>query len=94
MPIAINCTPEKIEIATIIAVYPCGRSGFKILPIISIIAITIPKPEKSTPIIIENHTYVAKEGQCIFFLASQYHSVGLNDCDERCAIVGNISYRF
>ncbi len=51
-------------------------------------------PTGTAPIIIENHTYVAKEGQCIFFLASQYHSVGLNDCDERCAIVGNILYRF
>jgi hypothetical protein len=51
-------------------------------------------PTGTAPIIIEDHTYVAKEGQCIFFLASQYHNVGSNKCDGRCAIIGNVSYRF
>ena len=51
-------------------------------------------PEGTAPIVIENETREVKEGQCIFFLASNYHSVGLNDCDGRCAIVGNILYRF
>ena len=51
-------------------------------------------PEGSAPITIENETYEVKEGQCIFWLASNYHSVSENDCDGRCAIVGNILYRF
>ena len=51
-------------------------------------------PKGFAPIIIENETYDIKEGQCVFFLASQYHSVGPNDCDGRCVIVGNILYRF
>ena len=51
-------------------------------------------PEGAAPIIIENETYNIKEGQCLFFLASKYHSVSKSDCDGRCAIVGNILYRF
>ena len=51
-------------------------------------------PKGTASIIIENETQEIKEGQCIFFLATQYHSVGLNNCDDRCAIVGNILYRF
>ena len=51
-------------------------------------------PKGTAPIIIENETHEVKEGQCIFFLASQYHTVSPNDCDGRCAIVGNILYRF
>jgi hypothetical protein len=51
-------------------------------------------PEGSAPIIIENEAHEIKEGQCIFFLASQYHSVYPKNCDGRCAIVGNILYRF
>ena len=50
-------------------------------------------PEGAGPIIIENKTYEVKEGQCIFFLGSQWHSVVQNDCDGRCAIVGNILYK-
>jgi hypothetical protein len=51
-------------------------------------------PEGTAPITIENETCEVKEGQCIFWLASNYHSVSVNDCDGRCAIVGNILYRF
>ena len=51
-------------------------------------------PEGAAPITIENETYNVKEGQCVFFLATNYHSVGANNCNERCAIVGNILYRF
>jgi hypothetical protein len=51
-------------------------------------------PKGTAPIIIENEIFEIKEGQCIFFLASHYHRVGLNDCDGRCAIVGNILYNF
>ena len=51
-------------------------------------------PEGAAPIIIENEPLDAKEGQCIFFLASQWHGVGQNNCDGRCTIVGNILYRF
>ena len=50
-------------------------------------------PKGTAPIMIEGDPHNVKEGQCIFFLASQYHSVGKNDCDGRCAIVGNILYR-
>ena len=50
-------------------------------------------PKGSAPIMIEGEPHNVKEGQCIFFLASQYHSVGPNDCDGRCAIVGNILYK-
>jgi len=49
-------------------------------------------PKGAAPIIIEDETLDVKEGQCIFFLASQWHSVGRNDCDGRCAITGNILY--
>ena len=51
-------------------------------------------PEGSAPIMIEEEPHNVKEGQCIFFLSSQFHSVGLNDCEGRCAIVGNILYKF
>lgn len=50
-------------------------------------------PEGAAPIIVENNTYEVEEGKCIFFLASQWHSVNKNNCQGRCAIVGNISYR-
>ena len=51
-------------------------------------------PKGSALIMIGGEPHNVKEGQCIFFLASQYHSVGRNDCDGRCAIIGNILYRF
>ena len=51
-------------------------------------------PKGTAPIIMEDEIFEVKEGQCVFFLASQYHSVGLNNCDGRCAIIGNVSYRF
>ena len=51
-------------------------------------------PKGTGPIIIENETCDVKEGHCVFFLATQYHGVGSNKCDGRCAIVGNILYRF
>jgi len=51
-------------------------------------------PDGSTPVIIENETYAVNEGTCIFFISSLYHSLKRNDCDGRCAIVGNILYRF
>ena len=51
-------------------------------------------PKGSSPIIIENETHDIKEGQCVFFLATQYHSVTENNCDGRCAIIGNILYKF
>ena len=50
-------------------------------------------PKGASPIIIEDEPHNVKEGQCIFFLASQYHSVGPSGCDGRCAIVGNILYK-
>ena len=50
-------------------------------------------PVGSAPIIIEGEPHNVKEGQCIFFLASQYHSVDPNGCNGRCAIVGNILYK-
>jgi|GEM_PF-2973765 hypothetical protein len=50
-------------------------------------------PSGSAPIIIEGETHNVKEGQCIFFLASAYHSVEKKlEGDERCAIIGNIIY--
>jgi len=48
-------------------------------------------PKGSAPIMIEKE-YNAREGQCIFFLASQHHSMGQNESNGRCAIVGNIIY--
>jgi len=51
-------------------------------------------PKGTAPIIIGDEPYEVKEGQCVFFLASQYHSVNPNDCEGRCAIVGNILYKF
>jgi hypothetical protein len=50
-------------------------------------------PKGTAPIIIEDRIYDIEEGQCLFFLASKYHSVSKSDCDGRCAIVGNIMYR-
>ena len=50
-------------------------------------------PVGTAPIIIEDEPHNVKEGQCIFFLASQYHSVDPNGCNGRCAIVGNILYK-
>ena len=50
-------------------------------------------PKGSAPIMIEGESHNVKEGQCIFFLASQYHSVDPNGCNGRCAIVGNILYK-
>ena len=51
-------------------------------------------PESSAPIMIEGEPHNVKEGQCIFFLASHFHCVNSNGGNGRCAIVGNILYRF
>ena len=49
-------------------------------------------PKGSAPITIEGESYNVKEGQCIFFLSSQYHSVDQSQGAGRCAVVGNIIY--
>ena len=50
-------------------------------------------PEGSAPFMLEGESHNVEEGQCIFFLASQYHSMIQNDnIAGRCAIVGNIIY--
>tara|TARA_B100000287_G_C20234673_1_gene623611 strand:+ start:68 stop:619 length:552 start_codon:yes stop_codon:yes gene_type:complete len=49
-------------------------------------------PKGSAPIMFGTDRYEVKEGECVFFLASQYHSVLPNESEGRCAIVGNISY--
>jgi hypothetical protein len=49
-------------------------------------------PKGSAPITIEGESYNVKEGQCNFFLGSQFHSVDPNESEGRCAIVGNIIY--
>jgi len=49
-------------------------------------------PEGSAPLNVEEESHNVKEGQCIFFLASQYHSVDQSQGAGRCAVVGNIIY--
>ena len=49
-------------------------------------------PQGSSPLIVENKKVKMEEGDCIFFLASDYHSVKYNKCDGRCTIVGNELY--
>ena len=50
-------------------------------------------PEGSAPFMIEDESHQVEEGQCIFFLASEFHSMFQNDnIDGRCAIAGNIIY--
>ena len=51
-------------------------------------------PKGFSPLLIEEESIDVKEGQCIFFLAHQFHSVPANNCDGRCIIAGNIFYRF
>ena len=51
-------------------------------------------PTGFSPLIIEDENVDVKEGECVFFLAYNYHSVQPNNCDGRCVIVGNILYRF
>jgi len=51
-------------------------------------------PKGFSPIKIQDDDIDVKEGQCVFFLANQYHSVQPNNCDGRCIIAGNILYRF
>ena len=49
-------------------------------------------PKGSGPLFIENKKIQLKEGECIFFLASTYHEVKYNNCDDRCVIAGNLIY--
>ena len=49
-------------------------------------------PHGSSSIFIENKKVQMKEGDCVFFLSSDYHKVKRNNCDGRCVIVGNILY--
>ena len=51
-------------------------------------------PKGFSTIKIQDDDIDVKEGQCVFFLAHQYHSVQPNNCDDRCIIAGNILYRF
>ena len=51
-------------------------------------------PKGFSPLIIEDENVDVKEGECVFFLAYNYHSVQPNNCDGRCVIAGNILYRF
>ena len=51
-------------------------------------------PKGFSPLLIEEESIDVKEGQCIFFLAHQFHSVPANNCDGRCIIAGNVFYRF
>ena len=51
-------------------------------------------PKGFSPLIIEDENIDVKEGQCVFFLAHQYHSVQPNKCDGRCVIAGNFLYEF
>ena len=51
-------------------------------------------PKGFSPLIIEDENIDVKEGQCVFFLAHQYHSVQPNNCDGRCVIAGNFLYKF
>jgi len=49
-------------------------------------------PKGSAPIMFEYESHQVEEGQCIFYLASQYHSVDQSEGAGRCAVVGNIIY--
>lgn len=49
-------------------------------------------PSRSSPLMVENKPVKLKEGECVFFLSSDYHKVKRNNCDGRCIIVGNILY--
>ena len=50
-------------------------------------------PEGSAPFMIEGESLQVEEGQCLFFLASEFHSMFQNaHTDGRCAITGNIIY--
>ena len=51
-------------------------------------------PTGFSTLIIEDENVDVKEGECVFFLAYNYHSVQPNNCDGRCVIAGNILYRF
>ena len=52
----------------------------------------VKSPPRSFPLMIENTKIILQEGECLFFLSSDYHSVKTNKCDGRCIIVGNILY--
>ena len=49
-------------------------------------------PQGSAPLILDDEVFHMKEGQIILFNSCLYHSVVNNDCQGRCAIVGNIIY--
>ena len=49
-------------------------------------------PSGSSPLVLNNEIVNVKEGQVIFFLSSEYHSVPPCSVNGRCAIVGNIMY--
>ena len=49
-------------------------------------------PKGFSPLIVDDINIDVREGQCVFFLGSQYHSVEPNKCKGRCIIAGNISY--
>ena len=49
-------------------------------------------PQGSSCIVVENKRVNLKEGDCLFFLATQYHHVNSNRCDGRCVMAGNILY--
>jgi|TARA_B100000959_G_scaffold204829_1_gene214637 hypothetical protein len=49
-------------------------------------------PKGSAPFMLESEPYNVEEGDCNFFLASQFHSVNPSQGAGRCAIVGNIIY--
>ena len=50
-------------------------------------------PEGFSPLMIEDKSVDVKEGQCVFFLANEFHGVESNNCNDRCVIAGNILYR-
>jgi len=50
-------------------------------------------PEGSDPFMFKGEAIWPEEGQCLFFLSSEFHSMFQNGhTDGRCAIVGNIIY--
>ncbi len=49
-------------------------------------------PDGSSPLIIEDIEVYPKEGEVIFFLGSQYHSVPSSNVHGRTVLVGNVMY--
>jgi hypothetical protein len=90
-----NFNVNGFEIASCWGVHYKGDQGLNEhnhFPALLAFTYYVRTPKGSAPITIEGESYNVKEGQCIFFLAYQFHSVDLNESEGRCAIIGNIIY--